>query len=145
MAFGQTILYPANATGIKHTTIKKNGQTIGHSTEYLVGPEPSPLSKMQIEHYQRQLRLEAHKKNWEELIRDIKEDDLINQRLAQQAKSKKETGWQKPCSPWINIWKKDAELRWLFNNNYLHMRRTATKKNYTTEWIFQLKQEQKKA
>lgn len=146
MTFNKNIPYPKNTTGIHHTPIKKNGKTIGWSTEYITSQKGSPLTLLQIQHYQRRLCEEEHKKDWNELIRDVKEDDLINERIKKQETilkpKKKHVNWQKPLSPWIAIWNKDAELRKLFDNNYRHMRIVAHSKNYNREWVCQLKQEQ---
>ena len=156
MTWQESIPYPENCTGIRHTMIKKNGKTIGWNTEYLSGTMPAPLSLQQILHYQRQRLVEAHTKDWSDLIRDVKEDDLINERIAKQiedeiknAKPKraytKPVNWQKPLSPWLEIWNKDKELRELFGNNYRHMRCVANKKNYTRDWVYKLKQEEREA
>lgn len=139
MNFGET-------TGIKHIMIRKQGKIVGWETKYLTSTQENPLNLAQLRNWQRKQKAEDHEKNWKELLESIGEDEsevvFIPKKNQQKPGGIRPANWQKPLPLWIVIWKKDAELRKLFNNNYRHMRLVAKKKNYTREWVNRLKQEE---
>ena len=144
-------LLDSQITGIQHHRIyNQQGQGIGWQKIWVTRPNETPLSIMQMRQWQRRQKQEEVEKNWQEVVQELKEDEIMEARLkAQKNQKTKQTRnltkagpkWQ--LSPWMTIWKEDPELRELFNNNFLHMRAVAKRKNYNREWLKELKNEQR--